>query len=91
MTIDFLKLLFDDSTIQPAQQALLDGAMNTFETYETEYDLIHRPLFSWNQEEARPLAPGERLTLNVQCFGKVGWYVRFCFTLLRRILIIEAV
>ncbi len=75
MTIDFLRLVFDDSTIQPAQQTLLEGSLSTFDTYETEYDLIHRPLFSWNQNEVHPIAPGERLTLNVQCLGKVGWYV----------------
>ncbi|KAF8921247.1 TRAPP II complex [Mucidula mucida] len=72
MTIDFLRLVFDDSTIQPAQQTLLEGSLSTFDTYETEYDLIHRPLFSWNQNEVHPIAPGERLTLNVQCLGKVG-------------------
>lgn len=73
MMIDFLRLLFDDSTIQPAQQTLQEGSLSTFDTYEMEYDLIQRPLFSWNQDEVHPLKPGERLTLNVQCLGKVGW------------------
>ncbi|KIY72144.1 hypothetical protein CYLTODRAFT_434842 [Cylindrobasidium torrendii FP15055 ss-10] len=72
LPIDFLRLAFDDSTIQTAQQALVDGGLSTFETYELEYTLIHRPLFEWNENEAKEILPGGLLTLNVQCFGKVG-------------------
>ncbi|PBK78204.1 hypothetical protein ARMSODRAFT_947080 [Armillaria solidipes] len=72
LPVDFLRLVFDDSTIAPAQQALAEGSLSTFDTYETEYNLIHRPLFSWNEDESRTISPGGKLTLTVQCLGKVG-------------------
>lgn len=71
--IDFLRLAFDDSTIAPAQQVLAEGELSVFETYETEYSLIHTPMFSWNKEEVTEIPPGQKLSLTVHCFGKVGW------------------
>lgn len=47
-----------------------------FDTYETEYDLLHRPLFAWNKEDGKDIPPGQKLTVNVNCYGKVGWYVQ---------------
>lgn len=73
ISINFLRLAFDDSTISPAQQALAEADMSVFETYETEYNLIHRPTFSWNKDEVKDIHPGQRITLTVGCFGKVGW------------------
>ncbi|KAJ7155939.1 TRAPP II complex [Mycena crocata] len=72
LPIDFLRLAFDDSTIAPAQQALANGDLSVFDTYETEFDLLHRPVFSWNKEDAKDIPPGHKLTINVNCFGKVG-------------------
>ncbi|KAF8212193.1 TRAPP II complex [Mycena galopus ATCC 62051] len=57
LPIDFLRLVFDDSTIAPAQQALATGDLSVFDTYETEYDLLHRPVFSWNKEDAKDMPP----------------------------------
>lgn len=71
--IDFLRLAFDDSTIAPAQQTLAEGTLSVFDTYETEYDLLHRPMFSWNKDEVKDIPAGQKLTLTVNCFGKVGW------------------
>ncbi|KAI0928535.1 hypothetical protein AcW1_005748 [Taiwanofungus camphoratus] len=73
LPIDFLRLTFDDSTIAPAQQALAEGELSVFETYEAEYDLIHRPVFTWdgNRGEQR-ISPGEKAVIIVKCFGKVG-------------------
>lgn len=71
--VDFLHLAFDDSTIAPAQQALANGVLSVFETYETEYSLIHTPMFSWDKNEAKDILPGQRLSVTVQCYGKVGW------------------
>jgi trafficking protein particle complex subunit 9 len=74
LPIDFLRLSFDDSTIAPAQQALADGNLSVFDTYETEYDLINRPTFSWQgSKEFKDVAPGQKIVLTVVCFGKVGW------------------
>ncbi|KAF7338264.1 hypothetical protein MVEN_02051700 [Mycena venus] len=72
LPIDFLRLVFDDSTIAPVQQALATGDLSVFDTYETEYDLLHRPVFSWNKEDAKDIPPGQKLTVNVNCYGKVG-------------------
>lgn len=73
LPVDFVRLAFDDSTIAPAQQALSEGDLNVFDTYETEYELIHRPMLSWDAASSRHVASGERTTLAVQCLGKVGW------------------
>ncbi|PFH54333.1 hypothetical protein AMATHDRAFT_72835 [Amanita thiersii Skay4041] len=72
LPIDFVRLVFDDSTIAPAQQALADGELSVFDTYETEYSLIHRPFFSGIKVDSICVAPGQCHTLTVQCFGKVG-------------------
>ncbi|KAG6909694.1 hypothetical protein DXG01_015895 [Tephrocybe rancida] len=74
LPIDFLRLVFDDSTIAPAQQALSEGEMSVFETYETEFSLIQRPVFSWDKENAKDIhiRPGQKLTLTITCIGKVG-------------------
>ncbi|KAF7304920.1 hypothetical protein MKEN_01206300 [Mycena kentingensis (nom. inval.)] len=72
LPIDFLRLVFDDSTIAPAQAALASGELSVFDTYETEYDLLHRPVFSWNKDDTKDIPPGHKLTINVNCYGKVG-------------------
>ncbi|KAJ3516627.1 hypothetical protein NLJ89_g1004 [Agrocybe chaxingu] len=70
--VDFLHFAFEDSTMEPAQKALAEGNLSVFETYETEYGLIHRPVFTWDQDENRSIAPNQNLTLTLNCFGKVG-------------------
>lgn len=76
LPIDFLRLTFDDSTIAPAQQALAEAELSVFDTYETEYDLIHRPVFTWDSKRnPQQVAPGEKVVVAVNCYGKVGWYV----------------
>lgn len=74
LPVDFIHLAFDDSTIAPAQQALTEGEMSVSEVYETEYDLIHRPVFTWNGgHEAYKIESGEKAIITISCFGKVGW------------------
>lgn len=74
LPVDFIHLAFDDSTIAPAQQALTEGEMPVFETYETEYDLIHRPVFTWDgSHDAYKIDSGEKAVITVRCFGKVSW------------------
>lgn len=71
-----MTLSFDDSTIAPAQEALAEGQLDVFETYETEYDLIHHQAFSWNQDkEIKAIDPGQKIVISVACFGKAKWYV----------------
>jgi hypothetical protein len=58
----------------PAQQALADGELSVFETYETEYELLHRPVFQWYMDnEPSSIAPGRKVVLTIICSGKVGW------------------
>lgn len=75
LPIDFLRLSFEDSTVGPAQEALSEGALSVFETYETEYDLLHRRAFSWrNDKEITNIPPKQKVVLSITCLGKVGWY-----------------
>ena len=81
LPIDLVHLTFDDSTIAPAQQALAEGELSVFDTYETEYDLVHRPVFTWDSErEPHEVGPGLKRVFTVNCFGKVGWYVPYHLT-----------
>lgn len=73
LPIDFLRLSFEDSTIGPAQEALSEGELSVFETYETEYDLLHRKAFSWrNEKDITNILPNQKVVLSVTCVGKVG-------------------
>ncbi|OSC99049.1 hypothetical protein PYCCODRAFT_1454002 [Trametes coccinea BRFM310] len=73
LPVDLIRLTFDDSTIAPAQQALAEGELSVFDTYETEYDLVHRPVFTWDSErEPHEILPGHKRVITVNCFGKVG-------------------
>ncbi|KAH7914700.1 TRAPP II complex [Hygrophoropsis aurantiaca] len=73
LPVDFLRLSFEDSTINPAQTALSEGELSVFETYETEYNLIHRRAFSWSSEkEISTIKPGQKAAVTVTCLGKVG-------------------
>jgi hypothetical protein len=74
LPIDFLNLTFEDSTTGPAQQALADGELSVFDTYETEYDLMHRTVLSWEGKKNNiEIPPGKKITVTVNCFGKSGW------------------
>jgi trafficking protein particle complex subunit 9 len=74
LPVGSFSLYFDDSTKAAAQQALADGDLSVFDAYETEYDLINRPMFSWqNQAENNVISPGQAITVAVTCLGKVGW------------------
>ncbi|KAH7889670.1 TRAPP II complex [Phlebopus sp. FC_14] len=73
LPVDFLRLSFEDSTIGPAQEALSEGNLNAFESYEIEYDLVHRPAFSWQSDnEVKVINPGQKIVMSVTCLGKVG-------------------
>ncbi|KDQ60798.1 hypothetical protein JAAARDRAFT_31778 [Jaapia argillacea MUCL 33604] len=71
--IDFISVTFDDSTMSPAHQALAEGNLSVFDAYETEYDLLRRPVFSWEGfKEMKPVEPGSQLVVTLTAFGKVG-------------------
>ena len=77
ITVDFLRFGFEDSTMEAAQKSLAEGNLSVFDTYETEHSLINNPVFSWDQREAKTIAPNQNLTLTLTCFGKVGWCVYY--------------
>lgn len=70
---------FEDSTLPPLQQALAEGELTMAEAYETEYELVNRPVLKWDLEGAATLgtalAPRQKLPIWVTCLGKEGWYV----------------
>ncbi|KDQ07911.1 hypothetical protein BOTBODRAFT_139417 [Botryobasidium botryosum FD-172 SS1] len=70
--VDFVKFTFDDSTILPAQTALAEGELSVAEAYETEYDLVHRPVFSRVPpvSEQLDIGPGKQVIVDVSCLGK---------------------
>ncbi|KAG7092479.1 hypothetical protein E1B28_008831 [Marasmius oreades] len=72
LAIDFIRLVCSDSTIAPAQQALAEGNLSVFDTYETEYALINQPVFSWNKKDDMTIPPHRKTSLTISCFGKVG-------------------
>ncbi|KIL69772.1 hypothetical protein M378DRAFT_190156 [Amanita muscaria Koide BX008] len=72
LPIDFVRLAFDDSTIGPAQQSLAEGELSVFDTYETEYSLLHKPVLSCSKDDGIVMLPGQSHTLTIQCHGKVG-------------------
>jgi trafficking protein particle complex subunit 9 len=58
----------------PAQQALADGELSVFDTYETEYDLMRRKVLSWEgKNHTTKIPPGKKTTVVVNCLGKAGW------------------
>src|SRR5882762_5490764 len=63
--------------MEPSQKFLAEGNLSVFDTYETEHSLINNPVFSWDQSEAKTIAPNQNLTLTLTCFGKVGWCVYY--------------
>ena len=78
MPVDFLDLNFEDSTGIYEQQILSDGELSLFDTYETEYSLVRRPVLSWEpSSHQKLLPPGKEMTLVLKCFGKPRWYNDF--------------
>lgn len=76
LPIDFLRMSFEDSTLPPLQQALVEGELTVAEAYETEYELVNRPVLKWDLEGAATLgtvlAPRQKIPIWVTCLGKEG-------------------
>ncbi len=54
--------------------ALVDGQLNVFDSYETEYSLVEKPVLSWDRQTHRQkILPGKEMAVDVKCFGKPGW------------------
>jgi hypothetical protein len=69
--------VFEDSTTRTAQQLIAEGEVTPEQAYELEWDVLKRPVFSWEKEAEGNVGvvPGGRTTLVVKCLGKVGWWV----------------
>ncbi|GJJ12127.1 hypothetical protein Clacol_006368 [Clathrus columnatus] len=71
--VQFLKVVCSDSTMIQARQALDDGELSVFETYETEYELLRRPVLKWDMStEPKSIAPGKTTVLTITCTGKLN-------------------
>ncbi|KAI9466349.1 TRAPP II complex [Lactarius psammicola] len=76
LPVDFLRLSFDDSTIGPAQAALAEGDLSIYDAYETEYQLINRPVFSWDREQEDTEIPAGRKVADLGCTSG-GIYISY--------------
>ncbi|KAG8733709.1 hypothetical protein FRC11_003864 [Ceratobasidium sp. 423] len=76
LPIDFLRMSFEDSTLPGLQQTLAEGELTVAEAYETEYELVNRPVLTWDLEgldaSNMTLAPRQKMPIWVTCFGKEG-------------------
>ncbi|CAE6523362.1 unnamed protein product [Rhizoctonia solani] len=76
LPIDFLRMSFEDSTLPALQQALVEGELTVAEAYETEYELVNRPVLKWDLDGIDAsnitLAPRQKMPIWVTCFGKEG-------------------
>ncbi|KAH9180692.1 TRAPP II complex [Lactarius sanguifluus] len=77
LPVDFLRLSFDDSTIGPAQAALAEGDLSIYDAYETEYQLINRPVFSWDREQEDTEIPAGRKVAIVPDVTSGGIYISY--------------
>lgn len=76
LPIDYLDLSFEDSLKSRMLQLLAEGDLSAFETYEMEYSLVEKSVFSWNSKRERgEIRPGEESVISVKCFGQAGWSV----------------
>lgn len=73
LPIDFVELAFEDST-RPYLEQAMNGDLDAFDMYETEYSLVRRPVFSWEPDKNRKdIPPGKESVILVKCFGRPGW------------------
>ncbi|KAF8759071.1 hypothetical protein RHS01_02413 [Rhizoctonia solani] len=76
LPIDFLRMSFEDSILPALQQALAEGELTIAEAYETEYELVNRPVLRWDLDgtdaSTITLAPRQKMPIWVTCFGKEG-------------------
>ncbi|CCO27710.1 Transport protein particle subunit trs120 Short=TRAPP subunit trs120 [Rhizoctonia solani AG-1 IB] len=76
LPIDFLRMSFEDSTLPALQQALAEGELTIAEAYETEYELVNKPVLKWDLDgidaSNMTLAPRQKMAVWVTCFGKEG-------------------
>ncbi|TDL27497.1 hypothetical protein BD410DRAFT_762504 [Rickenella mellea] len=72
--VDFLKLTFHDSTKAHFEEALADGGLSVFDSYEAGYNLIHRPAFWWWEGGSKQshVQPGKEAVISICCRGKSG-------------------
>lgn len=70
--VDFVELSFEDSHTAAALSQLAGSELPTHEVYELEVDNAARPVFEWLRPQRVSIEPGETVTYDVRCRGKVG-------------------
>lgn len=59
-----------------ASTALAEGNLSLIETYETEFELVHKPVLVLDTDlSGKEIQPGGEAVVTLKCFGKAGWYV----------------
>ncbi|ORX40220.1 transport protein Trs120 or TRAPPC9 TRAPP II complex subunit-domain-containing protein [Kockovaella imperatae] len=70
--VDFVKLSFDDSSSRAARALISEGELTPQHAHELEWDILHRPVLTWDDDGESNIPPGGRTTISVKCLGKVG-------------------
>ncbi|EJU05644.1 hypothetical protein DACRYDRAFT_113706 [Dacryopinax primogenitus] len=70
LKVNFIRVTFEDSTMAPAQAALAEGELSTAAQYETEFDLVRRPVFKWERAGDIDIPGGKTSTISLTCLGK---------------------
>lgn len=73
LPIDYLLLSFEDSVRQATEQLLTENTLSASANYEAEYDLLHKPVLSWDSNDRVQIPPGKEITITVTCYGKASW------------------
>ncbi|PWN52516.1 hypothetical protein IE53DRAFT_378066 [Violaceomyces palustris] len=72
LPIDFVKLTFSDDLSESTKAALAEGDLLPSDAHELEWDLLHRPVFSFSREpRSIRIAAGGSTTLCVTLTGKL--------------------
>jgi hypothetical protein len=74
--IDFLAFSFDDTHTSGTKAYLGDSELPPGELYEHEFNLKTFPIFSaLRRPSDLVIQPRQEYTIDVSCFGKLGWCV----------------
>jgi hypothetical protein len=72
--VDFLRLSFQDSYSTSMRTYLAENDTTPGDAYEIESDLAFRPVFTYDESKLTSgIQPGQQISVDVRCLGKLGW------------------
>ncbi|GAC99849.1 hypothetical protein PHSY_007452 [Pseudozyma hubeiensis SY62] len=73
LEVNFVSIGSTDNVSEAAKAALSEGELLPQDIHETEWDLVHRPVLSWEGSSAAVwIEPGASTTVPIQVRGKIG-------------------